>query len=168
MLIFHYDSKTYGISNKLTQPIAYAGYLIMIIFDLQCKNKHTFEGWFEDSHAFKDQCKKGLITCPVCENNSIIKMPSTFAIKKPPLSQNSVDNQNQLMALGKAINSYIENNFDNVGSDFAKEALKMQCGATENRNIRGFSSEQDEKILKEEGIRFFKFPALNPDNDTDT
>jgi len=144
----------------------------MIIFDLQCKNQHTFEGWFEDRKTFNDQCRKKLITCPICENDSITKVPSTFAIKNSPsqpkqTEQKHEGNHKELVALGKAIGSYIEKNFDNVGADFAKEALKMHCGVTENRNIRGFSSEQDEKMLKKEGVQFFKLPSLPSDNDTD-
>ena len=145
----------------------------MIIFDLQCKNQHIFEGWFEDRKTFNDQCGKGLITCPVCENDSITRVPSTFAIKNPPSEQKHTKqkrdmNYKELMALGKTIGNYIKKKFDDVGADFAKEALKMHCGVTENRSIRGFSSEQDEKMLKKEGIRFFKLPALPSDNDTDT
>jgi len=144
----------------------------MIAFDLKCKNEHTFEGWFEDSDNFNDQRKKGLITCPICEDDSITKVPSTFAIKNPPSQQKHSEqkgagNYKELIALGKAISSYVEKNFEDVGADFTKEALKIHYGVTENRNIRGFSSEQDEKILKEEGIKFFKFPVLHSDSETD-
>jgi hypothetical protein len=60
---------------------------------------------------------------------------------------------------------YVEKNFDNVGSEFANEALKMHYGVKEPRNIRGTSTEQEEKTLKDEGIDFLKIPV--PTN-TDT
>ncbi len=56
----------------------------------------------------------------------------------------------------------IETQFDNVGTNFAKEALKMHYGVTEARNIRGSSSPEEEKTLNEAGVDFFKFPLPQP------
>ena len=135
----------------------------MIVFDLKCSKEHTFEGWFEDRAAFEDQIKKGLITCPVCDDKNIVKIPSTFAIKGSTIAKRpSMDEQQALMQLGHEISKYVENNFDNVGCDFAKEALKIHYGASEPRNIRGISTTEEEKVLKKEGIEFFKIPPLPP------
>ncbi len=140
----------------------------MIAYDLQCSNNHRFEGWFEDSHAFDHQRSQGLISCPVCEDTDIRKLPSTFAIKGTSGSPSMVSgNREELAALSRQIVDYVENNFDNVGSDFAKEALKMHYGVTEPRNIRGVSTPQEEKTLKAEGIDFFKFPVPEKVTDTD-
>ena len=132
----------------------------MIAYDLQCSQGHQFEGWFEDSLAFERQKKQGLIACPVCEDTAIEKMPSTFAIKgaSSTLPMNA-DGPVDTAALGKQIVEYVENNFDNVGPDFAEEALKMHYGVAEPRNIRGVSTPQEEETLKSEGIHFFKFPV---------
>lgn len=142
----------------------------MIVFDLKCSKGHSFEGWFEDSTAFEDQIKKSLISCPVCDDTEIVKVPSTFAIKgssitrKPPM-----DEQQMLNQLGREISNYVENNFDNVGCDFAKEALKIHYGASEPRNIRGVSTKEEEKVLKDEGIEFFKIPSpLPPDHEPES
>ena len=53
---------------------------------------------------------------------------------------------------------YIQDNFENVGTDFSKEALKMHYGVTDKRNIRGTATAGEEEVLKDEGIKFFKFP----------
>ncbi|MFH0728796.1 MAG: DUF1178 family protein [Pseudomonadota bacterium] len=131
----------------------------MIIFDLQCSSGHSFEGWFDDSRAFENQKEQGLLVCPICNDNNICKMPSTFAIKasQPPAPKEP--KAEDLAALGEKINEYVQKNFDDVGSDFAKEALKMHYGAAEQRNIRGLSTREEEKVLKEEGIAFFKIPT---------
>jgi len=50
-------------------------------------------------------------------------------------------------------------NFEDVGPQFAKEALKIHYGASEARNIRGVSTAEEEKMLKEEGVDFFKVGA---------
>jgi len=130
----------------------------MIAFDLQCANGHSFEGWFEDGLAFEEQEKKDLIACPVCDDTSVYRIPSTFAIKSSKSVKNSVGQQAELEAISKKIVHYLEKNFDDVGSDFTKEALKMHYGVSEPRNIKGSSTEQEEETLKKEGVHFFKIP----------
>ena len=138
----------------------------MIAYDLQCVNAHSFEGWFEDRSAYEAQKKKALIACPVCNSTSIARIPSTFAIKSSnPLKEFS-DQQADLENIGKKIVDFVEKNFDDVGADFAKEALKMHYGVSKARSIRGVSTKEEEKTLKEEGVQFFKVPMLEvPDTD---
>lgn len=138
----------------------------MIAYDLQCVDGHSFEGWFEDRKAYEAQKKKALIACPVCNSTSIARVPSTFAIKSSnPLKEFS-DQQADLENIGKKIVDFVEKNFDDVGSDFAKEALKMHYGVSKTRNIRGVSTKEEEKTLTEEGVQFFKVPmSVAPDTD---
>ncbi|MBU4186315.1 MAG: DUF1178 family protein [Proteobacteria bacterium] len=128
----------------------------MIAFDLQCSNGHTFEGWFEDGQSYEKQMEQGLITCPICEDTSVSKIPSTFAIKMPHKGVDSSDNKDELAVISNNILNFIEKNFDDVGCDFAKEALKMHYGVNEPKNIRGVSSREEEKILEKEGVQFYK------------
>lgn len=127
----------------------------MIAYDLTCCQGHTFEGWFEDARAFQTQKKKGLLTCPVCSSAEIARLPSTFAIKNRPPSEAAKTN---LEALGRQIQDYVENHFDDVGPDFAREALKIHYGAEKPRNIRGVSTAQEEETLRNEGVDFVKVP----------
>lgn len=139
----------------------------MIVFDLQCANGHTFEGWFEDGQAYQKQRKKGQIACPVCDDTSVSKIPSSFAVKASQTTPGSSDHDAELLKIGKKMVDYVKKNFDNVGCDFAKEALKIHYGVSEPRNIRGVSTNQEEKTLKDEGIKFFKIPMpATPDTDT--
>jgi hypothetical protein len=131
----------------------------MIIFDLQCSVGHTFEGWFDDSRAFDVQRDQGLLVCPVCNDTHICKMPSSFAIKASQPALPRKPRAEDLAALGEKIGEYVQKNFDDVGTDFAKEALKIHYGVAEQRNIRGQSTKEEEKVLKEEGIPFFKIPT---------
>jgi hypothetical protein len=141
----------------------------MIAYDLRCSNGHQFEGWFEDSQSFDRQKKDGLLACPVCEDTAVVKVPSTFAIKGAsstiPLNP---DGKIDLAAMGKQIVDYVEKNFDNVGADFAEEALKMHFGVSEPRNIRGVSTPGEEETLKAQGINFFKFPVPSEPSDPDS
>jgi len=132
----------------------------MIAYDLQCGNGHCFEGWFEDAKTFEKQRSKGLVSCPVCDDTNVARLPSTFAIKglKSPSAPRAPKSPAEAEIMARAVMNYVENNFDNVGSDFAKEALKIHYGAAEPRNIRGSSTPQEEETLRQEGVDFFKFP----------
>jgi hypothetical protein len=138
----------------------------MIAYDLQCVNGHSFEGWFEDSEAYLAQKKKDLIACPVCNDTAVSKIPSTFAIKSSPIPRNTSLQEENLKKIGKEIVDFIEKNFDDVGCNFAKEALKIHYGVEQPRNIRGVSTNAEEKMLKEEGVEFLKIPMPTPP-DTD-
>jgi hypothetical protein len=138
----------------------------MIAYDLICQKGHTFEGWFEDARAYEKQKKKGLLTCPICNDAGVSRRPSTFAIKSRPAAEVPRPNGVDLKTLGRQIYDFVDKNFDNVGSDFAKEALKIHYGAAEPRNIRGVSTKQEEKTLKEEGVEFVKLPLpAQPEED---
>lgn len=138
----------------------------MIAYDLACSNGHTFEGWFKDSREFKKQQRTGMIACPVCEDSAIVRIPSTFAIKGAPAGQ-PAQRQNMKIeprALMHAMHQFVERHFDNVGTEFAKEALKIHYGVSEPRNIRGVSTSQEEETLRQEGVEFFKFPLPSDDS----
>jgi hypothetical protein len=138
----------------------------MIAYDLECAMGHSFEGWFEDHRAFKDQKRKKLIACPVCNDTSVMVVPSTFSIKSyssqaqaPETSDGAGD------ALeGQKLLSFLEKHFEDVGPRFASEALKMHYGVSEKRNIKGTSSKREEEVLEEEGIKFFKIPLPRLDS----
>jgi hypothetical protein len=143
----------------------------MIAYDLQCADGHTFEGWFEDRKAYLNQQKKRLIACPVCNDTSVDIIPSTFAIKSSqsskPVPQPPPAEKDDLHEISKQAIDFVEKNFDDVGCNFAKEALKIHYGASEPRNIRGVSTEEEEKTLEDEGIQFFKIPVpVPPDTDS--
>lgn len=138
----------------------------MIAYDLQCANGHAFEGWFEDGQAYEKQEKKGLIACPVCNDTSVFRIPSTFAIKSSPSEKDLYKQQTDLADNSKKFVDFVKKSFDDVGCDFAKEALKMHYGAAEPRNITGVSTKEEEKTLNEEGVQFFKIPMpIAPDTD---
>lgn len=135
----------------------------MIAFDLQCAKGHTFEGWFDDRSAFEEQQKNGYLTCPVCDDSDVMIVPSTFAIPRAgkTASAPAKPSQSRNLAVGELsdkIVEFMEQNFDDVGENFAKEALKIHYGVSEPRNIRGVSSPEEEKVLEKEGVALFKVP----------
>ena len=140
----------------------------MIAYDLQCSRGHVFEGWFDDLKSFESQCKKGLVSCPICSDASVYRIPSTFSIRSAGELQAKQTEGETLdrESLRGQIVDFVRKNFDNVGTDFAKEALKMHYGVEEPRNIRGTSTQQEEETLRKEGIQFFKIPMpASPETD---
>ncbi len=125
----------------------------MIVFDLKCDQGHAFEGWFDGLKDLETQLKKGLVSCPVCGSEQVRRVPSAFAISK---GRGQADHAKAAKLLGQSLQRYFMENFEDVGPQFAKEALKIHYGASEARNIRGVSTAEEEKMLKEEGVEFFK------------
>jgi len=143
----------------------------MIAFDLQCANGHTFEGWFEDNRAYEKQKRKDLISCPICNDNTVTKVFSPISIKSSTSSTGTLDElqqkQNALAAMSREVADFVKSNFDDVGPEFSKEALKIHYGVKEPRNIRGVSTKSEEKLLESEWIEFYKIPIpVSPDQDS--
>ncbi|MEW6261161.1 MAG: DUF1178 family protein [Thermodesulfobacteriota bacterium] len=129
----------------------------MVVYDLICCNGHCFEGWFEDAAAFERQLADKLILCPVCNDETIVRKPFVPAVRthtssQPDRKRSSTD----IQELKQRIAEFVDQHFENVGSRFAAEALKIHYGVAEPRNIRGVSTPQEEKILQDEGVQFFK------------
>lgn len=137
----------------------------MIVFDLVCEDGHRFEGWFADVTECERELSEGLVSCPVCGNASVTRIPSTFGIKGAARSEGPPALPNPMEML-KHISDMVKANFDNVGANFATEALKIHYGVAEPRNIRGSSTQAEEKMLKDEGVEFLKVPVI-PTKDTD-
>ena len=131
----------------------------MIAFDMQCSKGHTFEGWFDDREAFEEQKKQGLVSCPVCDDDGVFIVLSTFAIPKAQFPKKKETYRHLAVGdISRKITEFLEKNFDDVGSEFTKEALKIHYGVSEPRNIRGISSAEEEKLLEKEGVPLLKIP----------
>ena len=48
----------------------------MKVLNLQCGSQHAFEGWFGSELDFQQQLERGLLTCPMCGDARVVKMPS--------------------------------------------------------------------------------------------
>jgi hypothetical protein len=137
----------------------------MIVFDLECSRGHTFEGWFDGLESFEEQNAKKLVSCPFCNDSNIRRVLSPVAVKKSYSQKQAVPERIDYQRLAKEVVDYIKNNFEDVGTKFAGEALKIHYGVAEKRNIRGSATSEEESTLKMEGIEFFKIPLPETDED---
>ena len=127
----------------------------MIIFDLVCEFDHSFEGWFKNSEEFNSQQSSGLLTCPVCDSENVVKVPSATNInfgKQKESTEPQLNPQTQQIAIAKQVSKFIEKNFEDVGAEFSETAKKIHYGEEAERNIRGTATEEETKELIEEGI----------------
>ena len=149
----------------------------MILYQLRCKDDHTFEAWFKDSAAYDKQAKRGHVECPYCGTTKVTKAPMAPRIgsSKPKdegahqgLSETDINAMSDerasevarqiLDAVGK-IRSYAEQNFEDVGDGFADEARKIHHGESEERGIYGSASDDEARELEEEGVEFVRLPG---------
>ena len=151
----------------------------MISFSLICKNNHEFEGWFRTSEDYELQLKKGLISCPSCNNNIIQKALMAPAVKSSKkLNNNFIDNKNvnsnnlenkavigdnDLRMALRNIRTYVEKNCDNVGDDFANEARLISKGKKKARGIYGKVDNKEAEKLLDEGIEISAVPWIKDD-----
>ena len=63
------------------------------------------------------------------------------------------------------MHDYIDKHYEDVGHQFADQALKMHSGDLEPRNIRGVVSKDDAKSLKEKGVSALPIPEKPVDKD---
>ena len=137
----------------------------MIVFDLECAKGHRFEGWFNNSASFDEQVRKKLVTCPVCEDTRVRRVLSPVATKTGRPEAERAPESIDYQKLAKEIVDYVNRNFEDVGSNFAKEALRMHFGVSEKKNIKGSATWEEEKMLREEQIEFFKLPLPKTEDD---
>ncbi len=48
----------------------------MIVFELACAHDHRFEGWFASGEEYARQRAGGLVSCPMCGDGEIGRVPS--------------------------------------------------------------------------------------------
>lgn len=142
----------------------------MIVYQLRCSNGHEFEAWFRDSGSYDQQAKDGDVACPRCGDVHVCKalMAPNIAPsrKRAPVSPEENGRAERrarevaekiLEAVGN-VRSHVEENFENVGDDFAEEAKRIHYGEVEERDIYGNATEEEAEALDEEGIEFYRLP----------
>lgn len=161
----------------------------MIVFDLKCAENHVFEAWFRSSDAYEEQAAAGQIHCPHCGDNHVSKslMAPNISAKgnrksaeetpvfddlmvsaSSSVPQNAeisvedvkraAEHMHEVMAKYR---KFVQDNFENVGDDFADEARKIHNGESEERGIYGRTTLEESRELLEEGINIFPVPGAD-------
>jgi len=136
----------------------------MIRYALICEHEHEFEGWFGSSDDYDDQHSRGLLECPVCASKAVRKQimaPAVSGTKRTVKDQGRPTQAMMLEAMSR-LRKHVEENFDDVGDAFAKEARAMHEGKTELRGIYGQATPAEVKELVEDGVPVAPLPPEPP------
>lgn len=142
----------------------------MIVFNLSCSERHTFDGWFRSADDFDAQSRMGLVECPVCGDANITKQLSAprinagasaepipqFDGSQPVPAATAIPGLQQHML--REFKQYVMANTENVGTKFAETARRMHYGEETRRSIRGRVSRDDARALHDEGIDTMSLP----------
>ncbi len=149
----------------------------MICFELVCGNAHRFEAWFKSGAAYEEQEAAGQLACPLCGDRTIRKAPMAPAIARsreaaknaearaePETLEGEAERRKAALATllrqMRAVQTYVEQNFENVGERFVEEARRIHCSESEERGIYGEADPEEAKSLREEGIPVYPLPRL--------
>ncbi len=121
----------------------------MYTLDIICSDGHQFEAWFSSRNEFEEQLEESLISCPICGDMNVQQALTPIRIKK-----------DHDKSMPRQPIPDIEENFENVGEGFAEEVIRIFTGESEERNIYGTATDEEQEELIEEGILFVKLPDL--------
>jgi len=134
--------------------------IIMIKYQLRCRCKHEFEGWFPSGKEYTKQKNKGMINCPMCDSTAVDK-----AIMAPNVkTSKSKGEPDDYMVMGESaesilrkLNKKIKKDFQDVGKNFAQEARKAAKGKRDQK-FYGKATKEETNQLLDEGIDLFQVP----------
>jgi len=157
----------------------------MIKYKLKCKtefcsNQKEFDGWFQNIEAFENQKKQGLITCPICGSDEIVKLlttPSLNTTKKFKDVKNKINStliaEDNLMAnanlknvstILRTIKKEIQKNSTFVGKEFVSQVRSMKEGKIKEKPIHGHGSNKEIQELRDDGIDVLNIPWISDDH----
>ena len=140
----------------------------MIVFDLTCGHGHRFEGWFASADDFEQQSKAVLVRCPVCDDSSVVRLPSAKVhVGRATIDAPRTDQEPETEAtitgvpedLVRKLRDIVRNT-ENVGRRFPEEARKIHYEEVPSRPIRGQASKDEADALRDEGIDFTPLPPF--------
>ena len=142
----------------------------MKVYNLKCQFGHTFEGWFRSNEDFVSQSEKGILSCPVCDDNVVSRLPSAAHIqaqKSPSLpitepfthAERHRDITSEVNKKLLEVARHIIQNSEDVGDQFAQEVRRIHRKEAEERSIYGTATIEESKDLKEEGIEIVSLPV---------
>jgi len=147
----------------------------MVIYNLVCRKKHSFEGWFPSFEDYQKQADKKLISCPSCGTTKVEKVPHACAVhvkkepaatpaKKPKQTPAAPPTAAEFKEMLIQVHHYVKQNFEDVGPRFAEEARQIHKGDAAERPIHGTATIKETKELAEDGVPFVALPKPELDS----
>ena len=159
----------------------------MIKYKLKCKSDYCagekeFDGWFQNIDSYEKQKNQGLINCPVCGGDKVVKLLTTPNLKtttnnkledvnninnKAPIESNSLlanDNLKQISTILRTIKKEIQKNSTFVGDEFVSKVRSMKEGKIIEKPIHGHGTHKEIQELRDDGIDVVNVPWISDDH----
>lgn len=159
----------------------------MIKYKLKCKSEYCeeekeFDGWFQNIDAYEKQKLQGMINCPICGGDKVVKLLTTpnlktskninvedsnNNIKSVPTKNNGVlanDSLNNISTILRTIKKEIQKNSTFVGDKFVSTVRSMKEGKIIEKPIHGHGTFKEIQELKDDGIDVVNIPWISDDH----
>lgn len=133
----------------------------MIKYRLKCGFGHGFESWFSSSEDYERLSRGKLLTCPICGDSEIGKelmAPGVATKRSAPVPAQKPAPPKTLAEL----RAFVEQNAEDVGGGFAKEARAIHEGDATERPIYGEARLDEARALIEDGVPIAPLPWSKP------
>ncbi len=141
----------------------------MKVLNLRCARDHRFEGWFASDEDFASQGERGLIACPLCDDKTIVRLPSAPRLNvSTPRGDAPAAPAAGEIALARAQGRWLRAlrdmiaSTEDVGDRFPEEARRIHYGEAQERGIRGRATPEDADALRDEGIEVVAVAVPEP------
>ena len=158
----------------------------MIKYKLNCKStycsgENEFDGWFKSIEVYENQKKQGLINCPICGSDKVVKSLTTPSLKTNK-NQNSEDqnknyitptskrnflaheNLDNISTILRTLKKEVQKNSSFVGNEFVSQVRSMKEGKIREKPIHGHGSNEEIQELRDEGIDVVNIPWISDDH----
>lgn len=132
----------------------------MKVLNLRCAHDHRFEGWFGCDDDFESQSSRQLVSCPVCGDSAVSRLPTAPRLNVSGLRQEVVgaDPGQAVQAAWVQAVRHMMAHTEDVGERFPEEARRIHYGEAETRGIRGQATPAERERLRDEGIEVMTLP----------
>ena len=146
-----------------------------------CANKKEFDGWFQNIEAFQKQKNQGLISCPICGSEKVVKSLTAPNLKinnnktlvdkdkqhnNPKNNENFLasENSHNVSTLLRTLKKEIQKNSTYVGNEFVSQVRSMKEGKIREKPIHGQGTNKEIQELRDEGIDVVNIPWISDDH----
>jgi len=158
----------------------------MIKYKLNCKSKfcsgkNEFDGWFKNIEAYENQKHQGLINCPICGSDEVVKSLTTPSLKtnKNQTSEDqnksyktsksrrnflTTENLDNITTILRTLKKEVQKNSSFVGNKFVSQVKSMKEGKIKEKPIHGYGTNKEIQELRDEGIDVFNIPWISDDH----
>ena len=159
----------------------------MIKYKLKCRSdycadKKEFDGWFQNIDSYEKQKHQGLINCPVCGGDKVVKLLTTPNLKithnkkledvnnnnnKYPTESNSIlanDHLKNISTILRTIKKEIQKNSTFVGDEFVSKVRSMKEGKIIEKPVHGHGTHKEIQELRDDGIDVVNVPWISDDH----